>query len=103
MKPLYDNVIVEVIEPENVTTFGIIITGKSVENVGKVVMVGKGKKLKNGSILPLDVKVGDKIKFEERAGFAIPNEGLSKELKGKKLISMREHEIIGVLEEQCQI
>ena len=65
IRPLHDRIIVERLEEETKTAGGIIIpdTAKEKPQQGKVIAVGKGKKTEDAKILPLDVKVGDKILF----------------------------------------
>ena len=70
LKPLNDRVLVIRTEDENRTKGGIIIpdTAREKPQKGKVVAVGPGKMGDNGSRIPLDVKVGDKVIFSKYAG-----------------------------------
>ena len=70
IKPLNDRVLVIRTEDENRTKGGIIIpdTAREKPQKGKVVAVGPGKMGDNGSRIPLDVKVGDKVIFSKYAG-----------------------------------
>jgi chaperonin GroES len=72
---------------------GIIIpdTAKEKPQEGKVVAVGKGKKNDDGTISPLDVKVGDKILFGKYAGSDV-------KLEGVEHLILREEDVLGVLE-----
>ena len=72
---------------------GIIIpdTAKEKPQEGKVVAVGNGKVLENGTKLPMDVKVGDKILFGKYAGTEI-------KIEGEEFLMMREDDILGVVE-----
>ena len=65
IRPLHDRVIVHRLEEEEKTKGGIIIpdTAKEKPQEGKVIAVGPGKILENGTKTTLDVKVGDKILF----------------------------------------
>ena len=65
VRPLHDKVLVELIEAEEKTKGGIIIpeTAKEKPQEGKVIAVGTGIILPDGTIKPLDVKKGDKILF----------------------------------------
>ena len=70
IRPLHDRVIVKRLEEERVSAGGIVIPDTAAEKPvqGKVVAVGKGKILEDGSVRPLDVKVGDKILFGKYSG-----------------------------------
>ena len=93
IRPLHDRIIVERIEEETMTAGGIIIPDSAKEKPleGSVVAVGKGKSNEEGKVLPLDVKVGDKVLFGKYAGTEI-------KLDGKEYLMMREDDIIGVIE-----
>jgi chaperonin GroES len=93
IRPLHDRIIVERLEEETKTAGGIIIpdTAKEKPQQGKVIAVGKGKKTDDGKILPLDVKVGDKILFGKYSGTEI-------KIEGKELLMMREDDIMGIIE-----
>jgi chaperonin GroES len=93
IRPLHDRVIVQRIAEEEVTKGGIIIpdTAKEKPQEGKVVAVGTGKVLENGTKLPMDVKVGDKILFGKYAGTEI-------KIDGEEYLMMREDDILGVVE-----
>ena len=93
IRPLHDRIIVERLEEETKTAGGIIIpdTAKEKPQQGKVIAVGKGKKTEDGKILPLDVKVGDKILFGKYAGTEI-------KIEGKEYLMMREEDVLGVIE-----
>jgi chaperonin GroES len=93
IRPLHDRIIVERIEEETMTAGGIIIPDSAKEKPleGSVVAVGKGKSNEEGKVLPLDVKVGDKVLFGKYAGTEI-------KLDGKEYLMMREDDILGVIE-----
>ena len=93
IRPLHDRIIVERLEEETTTAGGIIIpdSAKEKPQEGKVVAVGKGKVTEDGKVLPLDVKVGDKVLFGKYAGTEI-------KIEGKELMMMREDDILGVVE-----
>jgi len=94
VRPLHDRILVERIDEEEKTPGGIIIpdTAKEKPSQGKVVAVGNGKKTEDGKVIPLDVKVGDKILFGKYAGTEI-------KIEGKEYLIMREDEIFAVIEE----
>ncbi len=93
IRPLHDRVIVQRIEEEEKTKGGIIIpdTAKEKPQEGKVIAVGAGKILENGTKLALDVKVGDKILFGKYSGTEI-------KIEGEEFLMMREDDILGVIE-----
>lgn len=66
-RPLHDRVLVRRIEQEEKTAGGIIIpdTVKEKPMEGEVISIGTGTRLEDGKILPLDVKIGDRILFWE--------------------------------------
>jgi chaperonin GroES len=94
VRPLADRVLVRRLEDEiEKSKGGIIIpdTAKEKPQQGKVIAVGKGRKNEDGTIVPLDVKVGDRILFGKYAGSEI-------KLEGEEHLIMREEDILGVLE-----
>jgi len=93
IRPLQDRVIVKRIEEEEKTAGGIIIpdTAKEKPQQGKIVATGKGKVNDEGKVMPLDVKVGDKILFGKYSGSEV-------KLDGDELLIMREDDILGVIE-----
>jgi chaperonin GroES len=93
IRPLQDRVIVKRIAEEEKTKGGIIIpdTAKEKPQEGKIVAVGKGKANDDGKVVPLDVKVGDKILFGKYSGSEI-------KLNGEEHLIMREEDILGVVE-----
>ena len=68
--PLHDRMVVSRIQSEEKTTGGIIIpdTAKEKPQEGKVIAVGPGKRDKDGKLIPLDVKAGDRVLFAKWAG-----------------------------------
>jgi chaperonin GroES len=94
IRPLQDRVIVKRLEEAvEKTKGGIIIpdTAKEKPQQGKVIAVGKGKMNEDGKLMPLDVKVGDKILFGKYSGSEI-------KLDGEEHLIMREEDILGVVE-----
>jgi chaperonin GroES len=86
-------VIVKRIEEEEKSKGGIIIpdTAKEKPQEGKVVAVGKGKIGEDGKVLPLEVKVNDRVLFGKYAGSEI-------NIEGEEYIIMREDDILGIIE-----
>lgn len=69
IKPLGDNVLVEQIKADEVTSFGLVLPGKDEKKAeAKVVAVGPGKILKNGERGVMEVKVGDKVLLKNWGG-----------------------------------
>jgi len=93
IRPLQDRIIVKRIKEEEKTKGGIIIpeTAKEKPSEGEIVAVGKGKVLENGTVLPLDVKVGDRILFSRYGGAEV-------KIEGEEHLIMREDDILGVIE-----
>jgi len=93
IQPLGDRVVVKPLEAENKTKGGIVLpdTAKEKPQEGKVVAVGKGKVLDNGTLQPLEVKVGDKVLYGKYSG----NEISTKD--GEELLIMREEDILAII------
>jgi len=92
IRPLQDRVLVERVEAEDKTASGIIIpdTAKEKPQEGKVVAVGPGKRLDNGSIQEMGVIKGDKILFSKYGGTEV-------KVDGEDYMIMREDDILGVM------
>ena len=93
IRPLQDRVIVKRVEEEEKTKGGIIIpdTAKEKPQEGKVIAVGKGKLNDDGNVIPLDVKVNDRILFGKYSGSEI-------NIDGEEHVIMREEDILGIME-----
>jgi chaperonin GroES len=93
IRPLQDRVIVKRLEEEGKTKGGIIIpdTAKEKPVEGIVVSVGKGKTAKDGKLIELDVKAGDKILFGKYGGTEV-------KIDGVEHLIMREDDILGIIE-----
>ena len=93
IRPLYDRIVVKRIEEQETVRGGIIIpdSAKEKPQEGEVVAVGNGKRLEDGKLVALDVKVGDRILFGKYSGSDI-------KLDGDEYMIMREDEILGVLD-----
>jgi len=92
IRPLQDRVIVERVDAMEKSAGGIYIpdTAKEKPQEGKVIAVGKGKRKEDGTLIPLDVKAGDRILFAKYAGNDVT-------VDGTEYIIMREEDILGVL------
>lgn len=93
LRPMQDRIIVKRVEEETKTAGGIFIpeTAKEKPQEGEVVAVGNGKRTDDGKILPLDVKVGDKVLFGKYSGTEV-------KVEGQDYLIMREDDILGVIE-----
>ena len=93
IKPLGDRIVVKPLEAETKTKGGIVLpdTAKEKPQEGKVVAVGKGKVLENGTTQAPEVKVGDKVLYGKYSG----NEITTKE--GEELLIMREEDILAII------
>jgi chaperonin GroES len=93
IRPLYDRVVVKRIEQQEQVQGGLYIpdTAKEKPQEGEVVAVGKGKRLEDGKVIPLDVQVGDRILFGKYSGSDI-------KLEGDEYLIMREDEVLGILD-----
>lgn len=93
LRPLHDRVIVKRLDNERTTASGIVIPESAAEkpDQGEVLAVGPGKKTEDGKILPVDLKVGDKVLFGKYAGQAV-------KVDGDELLVMREEDLMAVIE-----
>ncbi len=94
IRPLQDRLIVECVEEETTTAGGIIIpdtASKEKPQEGVVIAAGKGKVTADGTVIGMDVKVGDRVMFGKYAGSEI-------KVEGKAYLMMREDDILGVVE-----
>lgn len=94
IKPLQDRILVKRIEEEEKTKGGIIIpdAAKEKPQEGRVIAVGDGKVLDNGTKAPLTVKVGDKILFGKYSGTEI-------KIDGEEHLILREDDVLAIVEE----
>ncbi len=93
IQPLADRVVIKPLEAESKTKGGIVLpdTAKEKPQEGKVVAVGKGRVLENGSVQSPEVKVGDKVLYGKYSG----NEITTKD--GDELLIMKEEDILAIL------
>mgnify|MGYP001337998114 CR=1 FL=1 len=92
-RPLHDRVVLRRTEDNEKTPGGIIIpdTAKEKPQEGEVVAVGPGGRDENGKLLPLDVKVGDRVLFGKWSGTEV-------RIDGEEYLIMKESDIMGVIE-----
>ena len=93
IRPLYDRIVVKRIEQKETMQGGLYIpdSAKEKPQEGEVVAVGKGKRLEDGKVVPLDVQKGDRILFGKYSGSDI-------KIDNDELLIMREDEVLGILE-----
>jgi chaperonin GroES len=91
-KPLGGRVLIEPIEQEEVTAGGIVLpeTAKEKPQQGKILAAGPGERNDKGERIAMDVKVGDLILFAKYSGTEV-------KMDGKKLLIMRESDILGIV------
>jgi len=94
IQPLADKVLVQRLEAETKTAGGIVLPDSAKEKPqrGKIVGVGKGKVLDDGSVQKPQVKKGDVVLFTSYAGTEI-------KIDGKEYLIMNESDIMAVIEE----
>jgi chaperonin GroES len=93
VRPLHDRIIIKRLEGEEKTKGGIIIpdTAKEKPIEGKVIAVGNGKRLEDGSVRALEVKAGDRVLFGKYSGTDI-------KIDGEDHLILREDDVLAVLE-----
>ena len=91
-RPLGDRVLVKRVEEEEKTTGGIIIpdSAKEKPSQGEITAVGPGGRDEAGKLIPIDLKVGDRVLFGKWSGTEV-------KLDGQELLIMKESDIMGVL------
>lgn len=93
LRPLHDRVIVKRLDQETKTASGIVIPEAAAEkpDQGEILSVGPGKRDDKGSLIALDVKVGDRVLFGKYAGQTV-------KVDGQELLVMREEDIMAVVQ-----
>ena len=93
-RPLHDRVVLERIDAEEKTAGGIIIpdTAKEKPSQGEITAVGPGGRDETGKLIPMDVKVGDRVLFGKWSGTEV-------RIGGVEYLIMKESDILGVLTE----
>ncbi|MCS6944947.1 MAG: co-chaperone GroES [Sutterellaceae bacterium] len=92
IRPLHDRVIIKRLDQERKTASGIVIPDNAAEkpDQGEVIAVGPGKRDENGKLIPIDLKVGDKVLFGKYAGQTV-------KIEGEEYLVMREEDVMGVI------
>jgi len=93
-RPLHDRVVVTRIDADDRTAGGIIIpeTAKEKPSEGEVISVGPGGRDEGGKIIPVDLKVGDRVLFGKWSGTEV-------KIEGAEYLIMKESDIMGVIEQ----
>jgi len=93
LRPLHDRVIIKRMEEERTSPGGIVIPDSATEKPirGEVLAAGNGKRNESGEVLPMDVKVGDKVLFGKYSGTEV-------KVDGQDLLVMKEEDIMAVIE-----
>jgi chaperonin GroES len=91
LKPLSDRIVVKASEKEEVTKGGIVLpdTAKEKPQKGEVIAVGPGKVLDNGKVVPMEVKVGDKVLFAKYGGTEV-------KVDGEEYIILRQDDVLAI-------
>ncbi|MBU2575858.1 co-chaperone GroES [Patescibacteria group bacterium] len=95
IKPLGDRVIIKPLEEEEVTSSGIVLpdtADKEKPEQGEVIAIGTGKRLDNGEISPMSVKVGDKVVFRKYSADEI-------KINKEEVLVVSEADIVGIIEQ----
>jgi chaperonin GroES len=92
VRPLHDRLLVRRIEEKESVKGGIIIpdTAKEKPQEGEVIAVGNGKILDNGTKVPMDVKVGDKVLFGKYSGTDI-------KIEGQEYLILHENDVLAIV------
>jgi chaperonin GroES len=92
-RPLHDRLVVRRIEAQETARGGIVIpdTAREKPMEGRVLAVGNGRVLDNGTTVPLDVKVGDRVLFGKYSGSEI-------EIDGEEVVIVREDEVLAIMD-----
>ena len=97
-RPLHDRVVVERIDAEEKTKGGIIIpdSAKEKPSQGEVTAVGPGGRDEAGKLIPIDLKVGDRVLFGKWAGTEVL-------INGEDRLILKESDILGVIEDDAEV
>jgi chaperonin GroES len=94
-RPLHDRVVLKRIDAEAKTAGGIIVpdTAQEKPQQGEVIAVGPGARDDSGKLIPIDVKVGDRVLFGKWSGTEV-------KIDGVEYLIMQESDVMGVLTEE---
>ena len=93
IKPLADRVVIKMTEAEETTKGGIILAGSAKEKpqIAEITAVGEGKYDENGKLVPMTVKVGDKVLISKYAGTEV-------KIDGVEYTILRQEDILAIVE-----
>jgi chaperonin GroES len=93
LRPLSNRILVERVEEDTTTKGGIIIpdTAKEKPAEGKIVATGNGRIGEDGKVIPMDVKVGDRVLFSKYGGTEV-------KIDGNDYLIMSQDDVLGVIE-----
>ena len=93
-RPLHDRVVVKRVTADERSAGGIIIpdTAQEKPSQGEVIAVGPGGRDETGKLIPMDIKVGDRVLFGKWSGTEV-------KIDGEELLIMKESDVMGVLDE----
>jgi chaperonin GroES len=93
-RPLHDRIVVKRVTADEKTAGGIIIpdTAQEKPSQGEVIAVGPGGRDEAGKLIPIDIRVGDRVLFGKWSGTEV-------KIDGQDLLIMKESDIMGVIEE----
>ena len=93
LKPLEDRIVVEPLEAEQVTASGLVIpdTAKEKPSEGEILAIGPGGRDEAGKLIPIDLRVGDRVLFGKWSGSEV-------KIDGAEVLIMKESDIMGVIE-----
>ena len=97
IQPLGDRILVKHLEQDEKSPGGIILpdTAKEKPQEGKVIAVGKGKLLEDGTVKPLEVKIGDTVLFAKYSGAEVSHEE-------KEFLILREEDVLAVVKDSSK-
>ncbi len=95
LKPLGDRVVVEHVEQAEKTMGGVFLpdTAKEKPQEGRVLAVGSGRTLDNGTKVPMDVKVGDRVIYSKYSGSEV-------KIEGKEVLIISEKDVLAVMTDE---
>jgi chaperonin GroES len=93
-RPLHDRVVVKRVDAEARSAGGIIIpdTAQEKPSQGEIVAVGPGGRDESGKLIPIEVKVGERVLFGKWSGTEV-------KIDGEDLLIMKESDIMGVIDQ----
>lgn len=93
IRPLHDRILIKRLDAETKTSGGLIIPDSAKEKPiqAKVIAVGAGKRDKDGKLIPLEVKAGDRVLFSKYSGTDV-------KIDGEDHMILREDDLLAILD-----